>query len=778
MSLKRMKIQSRLILVFVLVGAAPLVVSNIISFLQSSHEMKKEAVELAKIVAENKIDSIQAYFKGEADSIVDLAANDFVIQALKEFSVPFEQPVGSAHNEWATRYNLAATKFYNEQFGQRYFETNKKKLDVDNLVNQLDPLTLAAQYDFIFLNENPLGKKDLLVTPNRTSAYSRSHEKFHSYFRNFLIHHALYDVFLVNKEGRIVYTVFKETDFATSLSQGPWAKTSIARAFSSAMQLKPGEAHIEDFAPYTPSYDAPASFAATPIYADEKLIGVLMIQLPLDKISALANDREGLGEKGETLFLGSDLKLRADTFRNKSTHTVASNFDPNSKISVESEAVKKASQGETGYLENISYDGLKTLAYYQPIKIYNMTWYVITELSQDEVYAGLYKMMKYSFVIILVGVLAIAFAALLIGRSIARSLNSITQALSSSSDQVSRASSQSASSATELSEASTEQAASLQETMASAEEISAMVNQNADSSVKAQTAVSQNQKASEEGSKSVEEMVRAISEIKDTNEEVLSQMETSNREFSEIVKIISEIGEKTNVINEIVFQTKLLSFNASVEAARAGEHGKGFAVVAEEVGNLAQMSGNAAKEITDMLSDSIRKVNAIVENTRSKVDRLIETGKDKISMGQATAERCRQALNKITENARSISTMITEIAHASKEQSQGVQEINKAIAQLDQVTQQNSSVAQQSANQAEQLSSEAKSLSNSVHQLIAFVEGAGHGAFVGEHLPKVPTSTKPGNVVKMKPPGAKTRVKKAVNDTHVPSSNDPGFEEF
>jgi methyl-accepting chemotaxis protein len=89
-------------------------------------------------------------------------------------------------------------------------------------------------------------------------------------------------------------------------------------------------------------------------------------------------------------------------------------------------------------------------------------------------------------------------------------------------------------------------------------------------------------------------------------------MNKSNDEISSIVKVIAEIGDKTKVINDIVFQTKLLSFNASVEAARAGEQGKGFAVVAEEVGNLATMSGKAAEEISSMLGDSMGKVELIV----------------------------------------------------------------------------------------------------------------------------------------------------------------------
>lgn len=392
-------------------------------------------------------------------------------------------------------------------------------------------------------------------------------------------------------------------------------------------------------------------------------------------------------------------------------------------------------------------------------------------------------------VIALMGALAVAFFFM---RHLVQSMHTIMSVLKKSSDQLSGVSYQTAASATELSEATTKQASSLQETMASAEEISAMVGQNADSAAKTKDTVDSNQAMAESGSASVNEMMTAISEIKTTNDEILQQMEASNKEFGTIVKIISEIGDKTNVINEIVFQTKLLSFNASVEAARAGEHGKGFAVVAEEVGNLAQMSGNAAKEITDMLSNSIKKVNEIVENTKHRVDRLVEIGKDKITMGQSTAQKCQTALEKINSNAKTMANMIAEITTASKEQAQGVQEINNAIAQLDNVIQQNSVLAQHSSGQAEELRAQAQTLNDAVHKLVAFVDGKvakhissdaptpHHHDIPADITKKVVSISSPKAGKKSAKKGSLNNdtSKKAVGTEDVPSSNNPNFDDF
>ena len=238
---------------------------------------------------------------------------------------------------------------------------------------------------------------------------------------------------------------------------------------------------------------------------------------------------------------------------------------------------------------------------------------------------GSAQIIKYlSFALVVFGLFLGTVISILISQNITRTLAAVISQLSNSNHHLSSASSEIALSASDLTEASTQQSASLQETIAAIEQISAMVNQNAESSNKTKETVESSQLISEEGSQNVNEMLVVIEDIKSANDDILTQMDISNKEFSEIVRIISDIAKKTNVINEIVFQTKLLSFNASVEAARAGEHGKGFASVAEEVGNLAQMSGDAAKEISEMLSNSIVRVNGIVDGTKSRIDELLK----------------------------------------------------------------------------------------------------------------------------------------------------------
>ncbi|MBC7430244.1 MAG: MCP four helix bundle domain-containing protein [Bacteriovorax sp.] len=296
--------------------------------------------------------------------------------------------------------------------------------------------------------------------------------------------------------------------------------------------------------------------------------------------------------------------------------------------------------------------------------------------------------------------------------------------LSEASQNVGLAAQQIASSSKELSDASTQQAASLQETSSSIEEISSMINANTENAKQSSSITEKSLITAERGKVVVDNMIIAIGNINSSNEEIMNQINETNKEIENIVIIINSIGTKTKVINDIVFQTKLLSFNASVEAARAGEQGKGFAVVAEEVGNLAAMSGSAALEITNILDQSIKSVEDIVKNSKDKIGKLVLNGKNKVEIGTKVAHECEEVLSKIVESVASVSKIAAEISSASQEQAQGVHEITKAIAQLDQVTQQNTSSSAESANAAETLSAQTDMLNSLVQKLVHTIEGS------------------------------------------------------
>lgn len=391
---------------------------------------------------------------------------------------------------------------------------------------------------------------------------------------------------------------------------------------------------------------------------------------------------------------------------------------------------------------------------------------------------------------ILVGFVLTMGIGFFFARSLAKTLLDVAASLSHGADDVASASTEIASSSEELSASVTEQAAALQETAASIEEMSAMVAKNTENCTKSKGISDRSQESANEGKHIVEQMIQSIQEIDQSNQQMTTEIEANNREISDIIKVISEIGNKTKVINDIVFQTKLLSFNASVEAARAGEHGKGFAVVAEEVGNLAQMSGNSAKEISSMLEESMVKVETIVNNTKAKVERLVSEGKQKVEKGSEIAKRCGEVLDGIVSNVTTANEVVAEIDSASKEQDHGIKEVSKAMGQLDQATQQNSAATQQTASAAQQLSSQAETLRANVQTLVRTVSGANAGnsnfsttssATQNRHTPSEFRKKKPeqpskgAQVVQLKRPTQP--VLKATGTDGIPSEDDPRFKD-
>jgi methyl-accepting chemotaxis protein len=323
------------------------------------------------------------------------------------------------------------------------------------------------------------------------------------------------------------------------------------------------------------------------------------------------------------------------------------------------------------------------------------------------------------------GALAVFLFGLALASKLAGSLNEIAVVLEKGAEEVSSAATEIAASSEEVSASVTEQAAALQETAASIQEMSAMVAKNTENCSRSTDTSNESHRAATQGKNVVHEMIQAIDAIHRSNTETMTEIEASNRQISDIVQVIGEIANKTKVINDIVFQTKLLSFNASVEAARAGENGKGFAVVAEEVGNLAQMSGNAAKEISDMLQGSMQRVEGIVTSTREKTERLMALGKDKVEKGSQIAKQCGEVLESIVQNVAIVTQSVGEISTASQEQDHGIREITKAMGELDQATQQNSSACQQTASAAEELSAQSEILRSAVQRLLTTVEGEG-----------------------------------------------------
>lgn len=268
-----------------------------------------------------------------------------------------------------------------------------------------------------------------------------------------------------------------------------------------------------------------------------------------------------------------------------------------------------------------------------------------------------------------------------------------------------------------------EQSAALQESVAALEEIKSMVQRSVETTNNAKTFMDNSNKEAAQAQNIMNNMMHSMEQIKAGNDNFKSKMTESNQKLNEIIRVIAEIEGKTRVINEIVFQTKLLSFNASVEAARAGEHGKGFSVVADEVGKLATLSGEAAKDISSLLKDGISSINSIISQTQDTVVELVKQSDDRIQDGVENANSCREAFERITTSINEIDHLMESISAASEEQFKGIAEINSAMTQLDLVTQNSSMSANMTSYSAVNLEGQTTALSEVVKSLSEFVHG-------------------------------------------------------
>ncbi len=286
-----------------------------------------------------------------------------------------------------------------------------------------------------------------------------------------------------------------------------------------------------------------------------------------------------------------------------------------------------------------------------------------------------------------------------------------------------RASDELASSSSILSSSSTEQAAALQETVSTLEEINAMVAKSLENTQLTEKMTIEGNQSVTKGKDAIGNVVLAMKDINSVNDKLLKEVSETNKKLNQIAKIIGDIEGKTKVIDEIVFQTKLLSFNASVEAARAGDAGKGFTVVAEEVGNLAEMSGKASTEISQMLKNSIVEVNRITRETEVNMEALILESQEKIKNGTLTVDKTSQELFLLTDRVHAITELMTEVATAIEEQSRGIGEITQAMHQIDQGVHSNVELSENTFDMAEKLKGQVSYLSEIVRTIEFEVSG-------------------------------------------------------
>lgn len=335
--------------------------------------------------------------------------------------------------------------------------------------------------------------------------------------------------------------------------------------------------------------------------------------------------------------------------------------------------------------------------------------------------------LKYSKFLVWISIPSIfGLALLLLGyfnRRISHRLATLADRLKESADTVMSRGHSLSDMAAQLSQSTDESASAIEETSVTTKHINQSLIESHAKADEAAKAIAATKDYATTGNSSIQAVDEAMGKISQSNEQILSHVERNFEDMKQVIQIIQTIREKTKIINDIVFQTKLLSFNASVEAARAGHHGKGFAVVADEIAKLAEVSGGASKEISGILESSSTTVNQIVEGTKTRISEAVRISSENIHTGVERTALCSTALKDIVTNAEKASQLAEVILESSSRQSQSTGEISSAIQLLANSTAQNSSLA----NGTSKESGELKNQSDILLEIVATLEYEVHG---------------------------------------------------
>ncbi len=727
-----MKIHRKLNIGGMLIAVIPsLIVSILITYssTQAGKSILQETVTKGLTASrEAKKAEINAYLESIQHQMVSFANDQMFIDAMKGLKEGYEQ-LPEADDSMRS----AVHSYYQQDFLTEYKKRNfGKTTNVDELFSKLDNRSIYLQYNYIKNNASPLGQKLLLDAADDGTQYSQIHQKFHPHIRISLEEFGFYDIFLVDADsGNVIYTVFKELDFTTNLKKGAYANTELGKAFARANALSSSkEVALTDFAPYTPSYEDAAAFIGVPIIDKGKKLGVLIVQMPIDRINNIMTSNKnwkdvGLGSTGQTLLVGADTLLRnqsRDLIEDKPAHLadlkkaglpaeLINIIDTkNSDIGLQpfkNPAVDAALKGQSGVEFFEDYRGKNVITSYTPFTALNLNWALLSSVDQDEAYAGItqleHTVTKSSATVLIITLLLSGIISTLYAKRLVRPIQEAAERMrdinEGEGDLTKRLAVIGDDEIADLSRNFNGFLGKVQKTVqvlaTNLDTLKTTASKMQEASTSSSRLVGDQKKETDHIAKSITEMVQRVQEVVSSAETVSTASKSSSYEteqaksifkstLDEIAHMTQKIESTSQVINQlegatrkigsvldvirgIAEQTNLLALNAAIEAARAGEQGRGFAVVADEVRLLASRTQESTQEIEVMISR--------LQSEAAEAVKVMGESRDGAQASILEGQKAGAAISNVAEASEKIRQMMLQVTTATE----GQQHVSKSI---------------------------------------------------------------------------------------------------
>lgn len=569
-----------------------------------------------------------------------------------------------------------------------------------------------------------------------------AHSK-HNYFKRFIENNDYYDLFIINPDGDVFYTVTKEADYQTNLRTGAYRNSGLGTLFNHVIASP--NFYMADFAPYAPSNNDPAAFIAQPIIEQGELLAVVALQLSIEKINNIMALRDGMGESGETYLVGSDLRMRSNSYLDPDGRNVIASFRGSvERNGVNTAAVKNGLAGISNTEIVIDYNGNPVLSAYTPIRNYGLNWVLIAEIDEAEAFSAINKLTW--FVSILLGFILVAVLVTIyfITKSIVTPLGGEPKYMQLISETIAKGDltfiDDEAKHATGVLKAmhamNTNLAGVIKELAHTSQSLYQTAGESSATSEQAKMSLAEQHENIASVSTAMTEMAVTIEEVannardaaEQTNlvslasddavnsiEQVITVMRTLSEQLTSASDVIVQVEHKSQVIGTVLEviqtiteQTNLLALNAAIEAARAGEQGRGFAVVADEVRELAKKTQESTRDIEKMISElqqySIQAVDVIKRSDQIAAQTIIS-----VQSGADSLLQVKEDIGLVAKNNELIATAATQQSIAAEEVNQSIHSINSAALE-------NAAGAEQMASASARLHKLAVNLSSTVNQ--------------------------------------------------------------